>query len=139
MSAPAPVPFTVAVPDEVLADLRERLARTRWPDEAPGSGWRYGTDLGYVLYWATGAINASFWPYWENRHTPWRPSPDDPITAPTGYADFPRELVRPPRALVERAFYVRRWTTMQAGGHFAALEEPEALVEDIRAFFRDLR
>ncbi|OGK89161.1 MAG: multidrug MFS transporter [Candidatus Rokubacteria bacterium GWC2_70_16] len=92
-----------------------------------------------MLYWVTGAINASFWPYWENRHTPWRPTPDDPITVPTGYADFPRELVRPPRALVERAFNVRRWTTMQAGGHFAALEEPEALVEDIRAFFRDLR
>src|SRR5215813_466622 len=48
-------PFSVYVPDAVLADLRERLARTRWPDEAPGSGWRHGTDLSYLRglceYW----------------------------------------------------------------------------------------
>ena len=37
-------PFTIHVPDEVLADLRARLARVRWPDEAPGAGWRYGTE-----------------------------------------------------------------------------------------------
>jgi microsomal epoxide hydrolase len=43
-----PRPFTVHVPDGVLQDLRERLARTRWPDEAPGTGWCHGTDLGYL-------------------------------------------------------------------------------------------
>jgi len=41
-------PFTIAVPDAVLADLHERLARVRWPDEAPDSGWRHGTDLAYM-------------------------------------------------------------------------------------------
>jgi Epoxide hydrolase N terminus len=50
-----PRPFTVHVDDAVLADLRERLARTRWPDEVAGAGWRYGTDLGYLRglcqYW----------------------------------------------------------------------------------------
>src|SRR5688572_2030222 len=50
-----PRPFTVRVPDEVLADLRERLARVRWPDEPPEAGWRYGTSLAYlrelVEYW----------------------------------------------------------------------------------------
>src|SRR5688572_5465338 len=53
-----PRPFTVRVDDEALVDLRERLARTRWPDEVPGSGWRYGTDLTYlrelVDYWRDG-------------------------------------------------------------------------------------
>src|SRR5947209_9281454 len=48
-------PFRIAVPDAVLADLRERLARTRFPDEIPGSGWTYGTNLAYlrelVAYW----------------------------------------------------------------------------------------
>src|SRR5439155_13176696 len=48
-------PFRIAVPDAVLADLRERLARTRFPDEIPGSGWTYGTSLAYlrelVAYW----------------------------------------------------------------------------------------
>ena len=41
-------PFTVDVPETVLDDLRERLARTRWPDQIPGSGWDYGTDLAYL-------------------------------------------------------------------------------------------
>lgn len=41
-------PFRVAVPDAVLADLRDRLERTRWPDQVPGTGWDYGTDLGYL-------------------------------------------------------------------------------------------
>src|SRR5262249_19528753 len=48
-------PFRVHVPDSTLQDLRDRLARTRWPDEAPDSGWRHGTDLGYLRglceYW----------------------------------------------------------------------------------------
>jgi pimeloyl-ACP methyl ester carboxylesterase len=48
-------PFRIAVPDAVLTDLRERLARTRLPDEMPGSGWTYGTNLAYVrdlvAYW----------------------------------------------------------------------------------------
>src|SRR5689334_12242504 len=55
---PVPQPFAVHVPDEVLADLRERLGRTRWPDEVPGSDWQYGANLGYmrklVAYWRDG-------------------------------------------------------------------------------------
>ena len=48
-------PFRVALPESLLADLRERLDRTRWPDEIPGSGWSYGTSLSYAreltAYW----------------------------------------------------------------------------------------
>ena len=48
-------PFEVRVTEEVLDDLRERLARTRWPDEVAGAGWEYGTSLAYmqelVEYW----------------------------------------------------------------------------------------
>lgn len=47
--------FTIHVPDSTLSDLRERLARTRWPDQLPGTGWTYGTDTAYlrelVSYW----------------------------------------------------------------------------------------
>jgi len=50
-----PRPFTLNVSDEAIADLRERLTRTRLPDQAPGAPWAYGTDLGYmrqlVEYW----------------------------------------------------------------------------------------
>src|SRR3954469_16114988 len=41
-------PFRIAIPQADLDDLRERLARTRWPDELPGVGWSYGVPLGYV-------------------------------------------------------------------------------------------
>ena len=51
-------PFKIQVPEAVLGDLRERLARTRWPDEIPGSGWDYGSNLAYIKelveYWRTG-------------------------------------------------------------------------------------
>ncbi len=92
-----------------------------------------------MLYWVTGAINSSFWPYYARRHGSW-PIPDGArIEVPTAYASFPREILHQPRAWAERVFNIRRWTVMEAGGHFAALEEPEALAADIRAFFRELR
>ena len=46
-AAPTPRPFTVHVADDVLAELRSRLERARFPDEVPGSGWKYGSDLAY--------------------------------------------------------------------------------------------
>jgi pimeloyl-ACP methyl ester carboxylesterase len=92
-----------------------------------------------MLYWITGAINSSFWPYYTIRHRPW-PIPDTQrITVPTAYASFPREILHPPRAWAERTYNLRRWTVMPSGGHFAAFEEPEALAADVRAFFRELR
>jgi pimeloyl-ACP methyl ester carboxylesterase len=53
-----PAPFTIEVPDDTLADLKERLARTRWPEEVSGAGWDYGTNLAYLralcAYWRDG-------------------------------------------------------------------------------------
>jgi microsomal epoxide hydrolase len=93
-----------------------------------------------ALYWFTGAIGSSFWPYYARLHGPW-PIPDDaPIGVPTGYCEFPREILRPPRSLAERSFGdIRRWSVMPKGGHFAALEQPDALAEEVRALFRPLR
>lgn len=91
-----------------------------------------------TIYWATGAIGSSFWPYYARLHEGW-PLPEARIEVPTAYAAFPREILRPPRSVAERAFTIQRWTAMPAGGHFAALEQPAALAEDIRAFFRPLR
>jgi microsomal epoxide hydrolase len=71
-------------------------------------------------------------------HRPW-PLPGR-VTAPAGYAEFPAEILRPPRSLAERAYTdIRRWTVMPRGGHFAAMEQPDALAHDIREFFRPLR
>ena len=92
-----------------------------------------------MLYWVTGAINTSFWPYYARFHQPWPIGEQRKVTSPTAYAEFPREILHPPRAWAERVYNIRRWTRMSAGGHFAALEEPDALAADIRAFFRELR
>src|SRR5258708_39912467 len=62
------------------------------------------------------------------------------ITVPTGYAAFPTELLHPPRSLAERVYgNIQRWTKMEKGGHFGALEQPELLAREIREFFRPLR
>ena len=92
-----------------------------------------------TLYWVTGAINSSFWPYYARYHSPWPIADGQRVEVPTAYAAFPKEIVRPPRSWAERVYNIRRWTVMPSGGHFAALEEPQALVDDLRAFFRDLR
>ena len=92
------------------------------------------------LYWFTGCIGASFHPYVARMRRTW-PIPDGgPITPPTAYAAFPKEIVRPPRSVAERIYSdIRRWTVMDKGGHFAALEQPEALAREILAFLRPLR
>ena len=91
-----------------------------------------------MLYWVTGAIGSSFWPYYDGLHG--GPLPiGTHVATPTAHLAFPRELARPPRSLAERYFNIQRWTARPHGGHFAALEQPEALVEDVRAFFRDYR
>jgi microsomal epoxide hydrolase len=88
------------------------------------------------LYWFTGCIGASFWPYHARMHRPW-PIPDGrTIDVPMGYAAFPKEILSPPRSLAERVYTnIRRWTKIEKGGHFAALERPEALAAEIRATF----
>jgi pimeloyl-ACP methyl ester carboxylesterase len=91
-----------------------------------------------TLYWATGAINSSFWLYYAIRHGEW-PLPDGRIEVPTGYASFPRETRHPPRAFAEQDFDIARWTEMPRGGHFAALEVPDLLAADVADFFRPLR
>ena len=79
-------PFRIDIPQAELDDLRERLARTRWPDQLPEVGWGYGIALDDVRDLAE---------YWG--------------------------------------------TSFGRGGHFAAMEEPDLLVGDVRSFFRPLR
>jgi pimeloyl-ACP methyl ester carboxylesterase len=92
------------------------------------------------LYWFTGAIGSSFWPYYARLHGSAILPAGGTIPVPTGYAQFPREILRPPRAAAARVFTdIRRWSIMPKGGHFAALEQPELLASEVRAFFRELR
>jgi microsomal epoxide hydrolase len=92
------------------------------------------------LYWFSGAIGSSFWPYYARMHGSWHVPPGATVDVPAGFAAFPREILRPPRSLAARVYTdLRRWTAMPKGGHFAAMEQPDALAEEIRAFFRPLR
>jgi pimeloyl-ACP methyl ester carboxylesterase len=91
------------------------------------------------LYWFTNSLAGSFRIYKENRQNPLLFAPQERVDVPLGFADFPMELPTPPQSWVERVFPVHRWTEMPRGGHFAALEQPVLLAEDIRAFFRPLR
>ena len=92
-----------------------------------------------MIYWVTETIASSARLYYETRQQPLDLSPANRIKPPVGFAVFPREIPIPPRELAERGLNVARWTTMPKGGHFAAMEEPQLLAEDVRAFFRELR
>ena len=91
------------------------------------------------LYWFTGAIGSSFWPYYARMHGPWPVPAGKTVDVPVGYAQFPKEILRPPRSLAERTYSdIRRWSVMDKGGHFAAFEQPDALAREVREFFRSL-
>ena len=176
MTPAQPERYCLHVRDEVLDDLRERLSRTRWPDEIPESGWQYGSSLGFtrrlIERWRDGfdwrtqeaklnafdqfrvpidGINLHFihqqgvgphpvplllvhgWPgsVWEFHEL--IPRLTDPARS------FPREIRHPPRSFAEQAYNIQRWTEMPRGGHFAALEVPGLLADDVAAFFRSAR
>ncbi|HWA36288.1 MAG TPA: epoxide hydrolase [Burkholderiales bacterium] len=91
------------------------------------------------LYWFTGAIGSSFWPYYARMHGPWPIPPGKTVDVPTAYAAFPREILRPPRSLAARSYTnIKQWTEMDKGGHFAALEQPDALARDVESFLGKL-
>ena len=91
-----------------------------------------------MIYWVTETITSSTRIYYESRRaTPSRP--EGRVVVPTGVALFPQDLSLPPKRWAEAHYNITRWTEMPRGGHFAALEQPELLVEDIRAFYRGLR
>ena len=94
-----------------------------------------------MIYWVTGTINSANWFYRAVQLAGNRRLPEGKrIEMPTGFGYFPVDLhPQPPRSWWERAYNLTRWTEMGKGGHFAALERPQALVEEIRAFFRPLR
>jgi pimeloyl-ACP methyl ester carboxylesterase len=113
-----------------------------WSDCAGDVERRFTKDellTNIMLYWVTASIGSSVRIYYESRRNPWVLRQGERIGVPTGYARFAVEITRPPREWLERAFNLHRFSDFPRGGHFAALEEPGLLVEDLRAFFRPLR
>jgi pimeloyl-ACP methyl ester carboxylesterase len=87
------------------------------------------------LYWFTRTAGSAGRIYYERKH--WG-QPIEPSTAPTALADFPQDNFIPLRHIAERTNNLVRWTEYPRGGHFPALEVPDLLVTDIRAFFASL-
>jgi pimeloyl-ACP methyl ester carboxylesterase len=92
-----------------------------------------------TLYWVTGTIGSSTRLYYEVRKSGRVGFTQGRIEVPTGCAVFPKELYKTPRAWADAHYNVTHWTELPRGGHFAAMEEPGLLAEDVRAFFRTLR
>jgi pimeloyl-ACP methyl ester carboxylesterase len=91
-----------------------------------------------TLYWVTETINSSMRDYYERRHHPQMWQQPRSITVPTAVTLFPKDFVVP-QEWVKRTYNLQRWTEIPYGAHFPAMEEPNLLVEEIRAFFRTLR
>jgi microsomal epoxide hydrolase len=121
----------------------------RWSDCGGDLESRFSRDeilTNLTIYWVTRTIGSAFQPYVDfttsgaarwliEGFKQWVGSK----AVPAGFALFPKDISHPPREWAARFFDVRRWTAMPRGGHFAAMEEPGLLVEDLRAFFRPLR
>jgi pimeloyl-ACP methyl ester carboxylesterase len=140
-----------AAPDALapgLADSPAGLAAwlvdkyRRWSDSGGDVEQRFSRDDlcdFLTLYWATGTIGSSLRLYGAEARDRWRLGPGERIEVPAAVADFPAELVRPLRAWTERQLAdIRRWTEMPRGGHFAAVEEPELLADDLIEFLAAL-
>jgi pimeloyl-ACP methyl ester carboxylesterase len=92
-----------------------------------------------MVYWLTETISSSMRLYHEVARNPLHFAPGQRVRVPCAVARFPEEAPFPPRPWVERGYDVVHWSDLPRGGHFAALEEPELLAQDVRDFFRDLR
>ena len=95
-----------------------------------------------MVYLVTKTFNTASWIYYGRREEGGRPLPKEglPIKAPTAVALFPKEYLEwATKSYVERIYNIQRWTEMPKGGHFAALEQPDLLVKDIREFAKDLK
>ena len=92
-----------------------------------------------MLYWVTGTAASAARLYRETMQGGALADPLPFVETPTGVGRYPKEILRWPRAWVERQYNVTHWVPMPRGGHFAAMEQPELFSEDLRSFFRTVR
>jgi pimeloyl-ACP methyl ester carboxylesterase len=116
-----------------------------WSDHGGNLESKFSKDdllANIMIYWVGETMPSSVRLYYEHSHPePWKP-PVRPLRkgrVPVGVALFPKEIHLPARKWLERNYEIVHWTEMPRGGHFAALEEPELWLEDVRTFFRPRR
>jgi len=91
------------------------------------------TDV--TLYWVTGTIGSAMRIYREHRLSGGETAHAPRLETPVAYADFPKEVFTSPFSWISRTYNVVQRTEMPKGGHFAALEQPDLLLDDMRKFF----
>jgi pimeloyl-ACP methyl ester carboxylesterase len=117
--------------------------RRSWSDCSGDVETRFSKDdllTTMSIYWFTQSYGTSARYYYEVLNNPWQPSHDETpvVKAPTGIGVFKDEIIIRPRSWAEKYYNLVHWNVMSPGGHFAPMEEPEQLVEDMRLFFRAL-
>jgi pimeloyl-ACP methyl ester carboxylesterase len=106
-----------------------------WSEVTPSDDFICAT---LTLYWVTQTVTSSMRDYWDNRRYPVSPAY---VNTPTGFGVFAHEIVsegEPPRSYLERLYNIQRWTVFPRGGHFAPVEVPTLVADDLTAFFRGL-
>jgi pimeloyl-ACP methyl ester carboxylesterase len=123
-----------------LAWIAEKFRE--WTDTRDSPGDAVDRDrllTNVMLYWLTRTAGSSARIYYERAHADYWGSPPEPSPAATALAVFPEENFIPLRHIAEQSNIIVQWTEFDRGGHFAAMEQPDLLVADIRTFFRNLR
>ena len=95
-----------------------------------------------TIYWATQTIHSANYLYYETAallQQESKKTATKKVEVPTGVAIFPKDMIPPPREFAERFFNIQQWTEMPAGGHFAAMEQPELFAKDLRQFARTIK
>ncbi|WIW89463.1 epoxide hydrolase [Sphingobium sp. V4] len=92
-----------------------------------------------MIYWVTQSFGTAARLYYETTNRPWIASHDrSPVVeAPVAVPVFPKEVMHMPRKWAQQYYNLKRWTSMSNGGHFAPMEQPQAMIADLRAFFAD--
>jgi epoxide hydrolase len=123
----------------LLAWIAEKFREWSDPAEGEDSIERDQLLTNVSIYWFTQTANSSARLYFEFMRSGSSWGRVEPSTVPTGVAVFPREIAPPIRRFAERSNNIVHWSEFDRGGHFAAMEQPELLVADIRTFFRRFR
>jgi pimeloyl-ACP methyl ester carboxylesterase len=137
-----PQTLSYALVDSPVGTLAWILEKWRtWTDSDGDPVAKFGAEFLLrltTIYWLSGSIATSVRDYYDNRWYPSLPDLDHRVERPTAFAVFGHHFggePTPPRSLAERLYNVTRWTVMPRGGHFAAIEEPQLVANDIREFF----
>jgi microsomal epoxide hydrolase len=136
LQATRPLTLSYALTDSPVGQLAWIVEKFKdWTESAAAPEDAVDRDLmltNVMLYWLTGTAGSSARFYHEMARTP----PAEPSGIPTGVAVYPHEIMKPVRALVDPRENVVHWRELDRGGHFAAMEEPDLFVEDVREFLR---